>query len=109
MRNVLLASVLCAALTACGTCPTKVEQKVVVQTEYVIRIPPAETMTPPPAVQVPDPDKSTQKDVAKYINNLEGQITALQNKLIEIAKFFEDEKAKLAKEAAEKNKAPATK
>lgn len=109
MKNVILATVLCASLAACGTCPTKVEQKIVTQTEYVIRIPPAETMTPPAPVQTPDADKSTQKDVAKYINNLEGQITALQNKLIEIAKFFEDEKAKLAKEAAEKNKAALTK
>lgn len=101
--------ILCAALVGCSTCPPKVEQQIVKQTEYIIRIPPAETMTLPAAVETPDPQKSTQKDVAKYVNNLEGQIVALQNKLIEIAKFFEDEKAKLAKEAAEKNKASATK
>lgn len=88
-----------ALLVGCGTCP-KVEQRIVTQTEYIIRIPPAESLSLPPAVETPDYKQSSQKDVAKYINNLEGQIVALQNKLIEIAKFFDDEKAKLA----EKNK-----
>lgn len=101
--------ILCFALVGCGTCPPKVEQQIVTKTEYIIRIPPAESMTLPAAVVTPDPNQSTQKDVAKYINNLEGQIATLQNKLIEIAKFFEDEKAKLAKEAADKNKAVPTK
>lgn len=100
MKSILvLAST--ALLVGCGTCP-KIEQRIVTQTEYIIRIPPAESMTLPPAIETPDPQKSTQKDVAKYVNSLEGQIAVLQNKLIEIAKFFEDEKAKLV----EKNKTP---
>ena len=95
---------LCGVLVGCSASMPLVEPKIVTKTEYVIRIPPAELMSLPPVVETPDPQKSTQKDVAKYVNNLEGHIATLQNKLIEIAKFFEDEKAKLAKEAAEKNK-----
>ena len=99
----LSALVICLALVGCQ-CVPKVETRVFTKTEYVVSIPPEKTMTLPPKVETPDADKSTQKDVAKYINSLEGKITELENKLIEIAKFFQDEKDRLAKKAAEQNK-----
>lgn len=103
MNRLIYALPLCVFLVACDTLP-KVEEKIVTKTEYIVRIPPAQSLTIPPKVYPPkNLDAATQRDVAHYINELDGRNTKLENQLIEIAKFFDDEKKKLEAEALKKN------
>jgi hypothetical protein len=88
-----------AALTLVGCAhwePVKPEEKIVVKQEYIIRIPPAESLTIPAKVpDIPNLDSATQGDVAKWLAEYEDRTKKLEAKLIEIGKFFKDEQTKL--------------
>lgn len=93
-----LALILAAlVLTGCAHWePVKPEEKVIVKQEYIIRIPPAESLTIPAKVpDIPDLDKATQGDVATWLANYEDRTKKLEAKLIEIGKFFKEEQNKL--------------
>lgn len=84
-------------LSACANKPIQPEQIVVTKTEYVMRIPPAKLTTlpdKPASINVDDPNLK-QSDVSKFMKNSEDYTIQLENQLIEIAKFFIDERAKL--------------
>lgn len=104
MKYLLL--ILALLLAGCGHNPIKPEEKVVVKTEYVLKIPPKEMMTLPPEVQpinVQDPNLK-QSDAAKWIGKNEERTNKLENMLIELAKFFNDEQAKLDEQAKKETK-----
>lgn len=91
-------------LVACGHNPIKPETRVAKEIEYVIRIPPKELLTIPPAVADIDVDNIKQGDVAKWILANEERTRALENIIKEIGLFFKVEDEKLQKQAEEKNK-----
>lgn len=91
-------------LTGCGHNPIKPETRVAKEIEYVIRIPPKELLTIPPAVADIDVDNIKQGDVAKWILANEERVRALENIIKEIGLFFKVEDEKLQKQAEEKNK-----
>lgn len=91
----LAALFLALSLTGCATwCPVP---DAVVKQEYIIRIPPAETMKLPTPVPNINVDKADQGEVAKWLLKKEEYTTSLEDKLKEIAKFFVDEQKKLKK------------
>jgi hypothetical protein len=73
--------------------------------EYVIKVPPAETMRLPAKPAKIDVDKTDlkQSDVANFMSNSEDYTIQLENKLITIAKFFTDEQQKLDDKAKKEN------
>ena len=96
MRSLIAISAL--FLVACAPLKPTVEPTIVVKKEYIVRIPPAETMQLPEAPKPPKPNASgviLQSAAAAYIVEMELYSTLLKNKLVEIAKFLQDEKAKL--------------
>lgn len=95
MKKLLTAMMLAVALTGCAT--WKPEKEVVVQQVYVIRIPPAESMTLPDSVPNLDTEKMDEGDVARWLVKKENYTKSLEDKLKEIAKFFVDEQKKLEK------------
>lgn len=80
-------------LSGCET----LEKITPVRTEYVVRIPPAETLTLPPEVPPLDVDKAKQSDVARWIAATETRMKTLEDKLIEVAKFLKKEQDALKK------------
>lgn len=97
MKKYLIALMMALMLSACAT--WKPEGTTVVQQQYIIRIPPAETMQLPPAVKNIDPDSIDQGEVARWLAAKEEYTSALEGKLREIAKFFVNEQKKLDDEA----------
>lgn len=81
------------------------EPKVVKEVNYVIKVPPKESLDIPVPVKKVDVDSPnvSQADVATYIVNLYKQNLDLTNKLVSISKFFNDEQQKLNTKAAEEN------
>jgi hypothetical protein len=69
-----------------------IEPVVVEKYVYLIKVPPAETMTLPEPVSELDVDAATQADVANWIVSNEKYANELKLKLIEIANFFKREK-----------------
>lgn len=100
---IILSAVL---MTACTTKPELVKPEIstVKQVEYVIRIPPKESMEIPPPLSDINVDTAKQSDIARLILSMEERIRTLENKLIEIASFFKAEQDKLNKQAAGENK-----
>lgn len=89
----VLYACVCAMLVACSPFPIKPEPIVVTKTEYVLRIPPADLLTPPPPV--PKMDLTDQGEVAKWIVLQMERMGLLENKLIGVATFLKDEEQKL--------------
>lgn len=102
MRAVIILSVL--LLAGCESwSPVRPEPKIIVQHEYFVRIPPAETMTlPPPIAPIENLDKADQADAARWIARNEDRIKSLESKLQETARFLSAEQAKLDEEAKKK-------
>jgi hypothetical protein len=96
-------------LAGCGHNPVKPETLVAKEIEYVVRIPPKELLTIPPAVADIDVDAAKQGDIAKWILANEERMRALENMIKEIGLFFKVEDEKLKKQAEEKNKKEAEK
>lgn len=93
--RILYVIMIIICLSGCCCNPVKPEQPVIKETKYVIKVPPAETMKLPEPVKNIDVDKSTQAEVADWLINKDAYTTALENKLIEIAKFFSDNQKEL--------------
>lgn len=76
--------------------PVKPEEKIIIKQEYIVRIPPAETLTIPPKVNdIPNLDSALQGDVAKWLADYVDRTKKLEAKLIEIGKFFKEEQDKV--------------
>ena len=105
MRRTLLALTTVLALGACASVPAPVtlEQQVVKQTEYVVRIPPAQLMTLPPRPADIDPDKADQAAVASWLISKEQYTVTLENQLKDIAGFFVTQQTQLDSSAASQN------
>lgn len=90
---------LCAAMLVCpslgllsGCATIKPEPVVVVQKEYVVRIPPANLITLPPPV--PKMELNDQGDVSKWIVLEMERMSLLENQITNIAKFLKDTETK---------------
>lgn len=103
--KIYLALLASLVLVGCETTPKveKPEVRVVERVEYVLRTPPAELLTLPPAVPKIDVDAAKQSDIAAWILWSEERTRQLENMLIELAIFFKIEKLKLDEEAKKKN------
>ena len=86
-----------ALLVGCSHNPVVVEPKTVIKTEYIVRIPPAELLTPPPDVADIDLDTALQSDVARWLNAQQDRISSFESKLKGIALFLHNEQEKLSK------------
>ena len=95
MNKVLLIAAL--VLSGCCTTPKLVQPEPVVvkQTEYVIRVPPADLMTLPAQVPNIDVDHATQGDVAAWLLQNEKRTKALEDALKGIAAFFVSQQGQL--------------
>ena len=82
----------------------KPEKVVASRVEYIIRIPPAESLSLPKAVAKIDVDNAMQSDIAIWLTANEERTKSLEDKLISISSFFKVEQDKLAKKAEEENK-----
>lgn len=88
MKNLLVILIL-VSLTACKTFePAKPEQSSIVKTEYIVKIPPKELLTPPPQVPNINPDTATQADVAQWLIKKDERTKKLEDMLSGIAEFF---------------------
>ena len=105
MIKTFLALLCILCLSACGFNPIKREPTVVNHVEYVVKIPPAQLMTIPPAVNSIDVDdpKLSQGDISKWIKLSEDRTLQLENQIIEIAKFLTSEQAQLNEQAKHEN------
>ena len=98
MKTLILAIVLTLTLTACAQAPVKVqpEPPVIVQTKYIIKLPPAQDMTLPKPVTPINPDTATQLEVANWLILKDTYTKQLENQLKNIATFFETSAAENA-------------
>lgn len=97
--KILFSLLLLSALSGCSLFAKKPdtvipEPQVVIQREYVVRIPPAELLELPPQTKDVDVDSAKQSDVAKWIIANEIRIKALEQQIIAIAKFLRAEQTK---------------
>lgn len=102
-----LALVLSVTLFVAGCGSTKIVKPEVVvadRVEYVVKIPPAESMELPAQVKPIDIDSAKQSTIAQWIIDNEDRVIKLENKLKSIASFFKIEQDKLADKAAAENK-----
>lgn len=83
----LVALLISFMLVGCGHMAVK---PTVVEQQYIVRIPPADLITPPPKVEKLDVDKATQGDVSKWLLDKEAYTKSLEDKLKGIANFFVD-------------------
>ena len=74
-----------------------VEPKTVIKTEYIVRIPPAELLTPPVKVANIDIDTAQQSDVARWLNAQQDRMDSFESKLRGVAIFLRNEQEKLSK------------
>jgi hypothetical protein len=102
MKSLILIAVF--LLTACETNPIiPTEPKVIKEVNYIVRVPPKESLELPQPIPKTDLSKATQADAAAFILSQSEQITSLTNKLINIAKFLSEEQAKLDLKAKDEN------
>lgn len=89
---------LAALLAGCGHDPIQPEPPVVIKTQYVIKVPPAELLTIPDQVApVQINDMTKQSDIAKWIIDSDARMTTLENQIIGIGNFLKTEQDKLNK------------
>lgn len=89
MKKLSLIAIL-VCLSACST-TAKIEPKVIVETHYVVKIPPKELTTLPKKVKNIDIDKADQTEVAQWLIDKEQYTRTLENMIISIGSFFEDQ------------------
>ena len=94
------------ALIGCSTTTKSIppEKLVVKETQYIVRVPPAELMTLPAKPADVDVDKADQAAVAEWLLRKEAYTLELENMLKRLAQFFETEQAMADAKAAEENK-----
>ena len=102
-KIIILASALLAGCVSTGPL-VKPEQVVANHVEYVIKVPPAESMKLPDALPKLDVDTAKQSDIARWIVASEGRTKQLEDQIISIASFFTAEQSKLDADAVTKNK-----
>lgn len=73
----------------------KPEPPIVTKQEYIIKVPPADLLKIPPKVKDLDVDTAKQSDVARWINETVDRMDKMENQIIGIGKFFNDEQKKL--------------
>ena len=98
--------VLCVfLLVGCETIPDQIpeERRTIVQKEYIVKIPPAELVTLPERPANIDVETADQADAALWTIQRESYLLKLENMLIEIGKFFEEEQKKLDEKAFDEN------
>jgi hypothetical protein len=97
VKNLILISILSVSLAGCTLLPKKVqpEQVIVKQTEYVIKLPPAELLTLPAPVAPINVDTAKQSDVAAWMLQKEQYTRSLENMLKDIASFFQVQQKQL--------------
>jgi len=107
MKKILLILSSCMLFTGCATfgdgsrgCAPSTAKQV----EYIIKIPPKELMTLPPAVEPVDARTAKQSDIAQWIIRNEERSKTLEDIIRQLAQFFRIEQLKLDDAAAEKNK-----
>jgi|SRR5579859_881709 len=106
MKNILITLALCVSLSACIPArvkPVPLEKQIITQTEYVIKIPPAQLMTLPAPVAPINVDTAKQSDVAAWLLLKEQYTRSLENQLKDIATFFTGQQAQLDQTAAAQN------
>jgi len=84
----------CLTLSACATTGAQLDKEMIPVVKYVVKIPPAELLTPPPPVTPINPDTAKQSDVARWIIDNEVRTQQLEQLLIGIAQFFKNEQEK---------------
>ena len=88
MKKVLL--IVPFVLSACSCLPEK-EPETIVKVEYITKLPPAETLTIPPKVDLPpvnEKGEMMQSDIAEWVLKTEKRMRLLENKIIGIGKFY---------------------
>jgi hypothetical protein len=81
--------ILLLALSGCATVkPVPVLPPVIIKTEYIVRIPPAELTTLPDPVPNIDIDTAMQSDVAAWLIKKEEYTKSLENRLVGISTFL---------------------
>jgi len=103
MKYLILA--LALALSGCATDKqvVKPEQVVVKETSYVLRIPTKELLELPAPLPKIDVDTAKQSTIANWVLDMNDRMKAMENKFIEIGKFFSKEQGKLDDQAKEEN------
>ncbi len=81
--RLLLALVLCAALSACASDPKTVES-----VRYINRVPPTELLTMPPRVEPIDLKKATQADISEWLLRYHERTGKLEAQLQAILEFY---------------------
>lgn len=107
MNKIIITAVF-ILMTACAhdePITVKPERVVVKEVEYVVRVPPKELLTLPPAVEKINIDEAKQSDIARWILAGEERTRLLEDILRQIGLFFKLEQAKLDEQAAKENKA----
>jgi hypothetical protein len=97
MKKIALA--LMILLTGCASVE-KIEPTTVVKQEYILRVPPKESLTIPAPLPSVDWDKADQSDVARWAAEMNMRVEELEAKLHEIAKFLSDEQKKLDQQSS---------
>jgi hypothetical protein len=106
MKRILTIIALAVLIPACSwNNPdiVKPEQQVAESVKYVVKIPPKELMTLPEVQKKLDVDTAKQSDIARWIISTEIRTKALENQIIGIASFFNDEQSKLDEQAKSEN------
>lgn len=105
MKRVLIPALFVLALSGCETFKTKPDMPVVTNTVYVIKVPPSDLMTLPPPAKTIDTSKPDlkQSDIAEWVDSTEARMSQLENKLIDIAKYFDEQQNQLDEKAKQEN------
>lgn len=107
MTRLIFILLLSLGLSGCWFSFTKQEQpalNVVPHVQYVIKVPPAESLSlPPPADKIDVDAAKNQSEIAKWILSSEKRSRLLEDKLISISSFFKSEQDKLDELAAKQN------
>lgn len=96
MKKLLVVALL-LSLAGCAIAPVKPVPQVIVETHYVIKIPPAQLMTLPNRVPNINVDTASQYDVSSWLIARNAYTLQLEKQLQDIAIFFKQQEAQLNK------------
>jgi hypothetical protein len=88
MKQLLPLALTAILLVGCGSDPVKPVPPVITQTNYVVKIPPAQLLAQPIPIPNINVDTATQADVAKWIIGVRGNELSCEAQLQGIAQFF---------------------